>query len=106
MITREQYDWRGGTAAVIVAVVSVIAAINPHSKLWSLADHEAWGKIIVFIWAVFPPAFFWLDWVYFCDKENVSKDNREIAKHTHDLARNIWLGLLAILAFSFFKVKF
>jgi hypothetical protein len=32
MITREQYNWGGGIAAVIVAVVSVIAAINPHSK--------------------------------------------------------------------------
>jgi hypothetical protein len=31
---------------------------------------------------------------------------RNVAKHTHDLSRNIWLGLLAVLAFAFFKMKF
>jgi len=100
-MTREQYNWWGGAAAIVFALISVLAAINPHSKLGSVADHETWGKIIVFVWAVFPPAFFWADWVYFC-----ADNEREVAKHTHDLARNIWLGLLAILAFSFFKVKF
>jgi hypothetical protein len=63
-----------------------------------------WGKVIVFIWTIFPPVFFWLDWVYFCGKANLSETQWDRIRHTHDLAQNIWLGLPAVLAFSFFHV--
>jgi hypothetical protein len=102
-MTREQYNWIGGGAAAIFAIVSIIAALNPHSKLGSLTDHVGWGKIIVFVWAFFPPLFFWFDWIYFCQQQDVTAGDREIAKHTHDLARNIWLGLLGVITFTFFK---
>ena len=104
-MTRAQYNWGGAIAAIVFALISLLAALNPKSNLWSLATHEGWGKIIIFIWAVFPPAFFWLDWVHFCQNpaEPMTDAQREIAKHTHDLARNIWLGLLGVVAFAFFK---
>jgi hypothetical protein len=105
-MTRDEYNRYGAIASIIFAVISILAAINPHSKVGTLLDHEGWGKVIVFVWAVFPPVFFWWDWVYFLKDDAADADSRKVAKHTHDLARNIWLGLLAILAFSFFKVKF
>jgi hypothetical protein len=61
------------------------------------------GKIVVALWAIFPPAFFWIDWVYFCDLS--TSDVRDIAKHTHDLARNIWLGVLGVTTLTFFKIS-
>jgi hypothetical protein len=32
-------------------------------------------------------------------------DARDIAKHTHDLARNIWLGVLGVMTLAFFKIS-
>jgi hypothetical protein len=54
---------------------------------------------IMAFWLMVPPVYLWLDWVIFAG--DLDADNRERAKHTHDLARNIWVGLLAILAYAF-----
>jgi hypothetical protein len=102
---RAKFNCRGATAAIIFAVVSLLAAANPHSRLGPLLDHDAWGKLIVAVWAVLPPVFFWVDWVKYCGYMHPSNPEREVAKHTHDLARNIWLGLLAVLTFSFFHLS-
>jgi hypothetical protein len=96
---RACFNKLGGTIAVIFAIVSILAAINPHSRLGSL-DHQSWGKLIVAIWAIAPPVFFWVDWVCYLPGEQ----DRETAKHTHDLARNIWLGLLGVITFAFFGI--
>jgi hypothetical protein len=61
--------------------------------------HEELGKLLVGFWGLGPPLFFWFDWFwlgwYADDTE------REIAKHTHDLSRNIWIALVAILTVLF-----
>ena len=50
---------------------------------------------LVFLVLFLPPIFLWWDWVHFCDDlDDRAKDD---AKHTHDLARNIWLALTVIL---------
>ena len=104
MITRDQYNCYGAAASIILAAVSLGAALNKHSHVGSL-DHESWGKLIVAFWAVAPPVFFWVDWVYFCKDMAPEAPERDIAKHTHDLARNIWVGLVAVLTFAFFKIS-
>jgi hypothetical protein len=103
MTAREKYNAWGAGLSVAFAIVSVLAAINPHSKLGPL-DHQDWGKLIVAVWAVAPPAFFWADWTYFCFLEDTPVADREAAKHTHDLARNIWLGLLGVISFAIFGI--
>ncbi len=57
-------------------------------------------KLLVALWAFGPPVFFWVDWVFFCD--GLSAQKLDVAKHTHDLSRNIWLMLVAILAYVVF----
>lgn len=54
-------------------------------------------KLHLAFWIFVPPLFFWIDWVFFCN--GLQADEREIAKHTHDLSRNIWLALVAILGY-------
>ena len=54
------------------------------------------GKVLVAIWVIGPPVFFWFDWVIFC--KSLPTSEKEDAKHTHDLGRNIWLALVGILA--------
>ena len=88
------------------AVISVwSAACHDFPFFWKV-DRDNLGKLIVGVWAVAPPVFFWVDWVEFCAYMKPESKERDVAKHTHDLSRNIWLGLLAVLAFAFFKVKF
>jgi hypothetical protein len=100
MTAREKYNAWGVGLSMTFAIVSVLAAINPHSKLWTLLDHQNWGRLIVAVWTIAPPVFFWIDWVCFLPAD---AGEREVAKHTHDLARNIWLGLLAVVTYAFFK---
>jgi hypothetical protein len=85
--------------SVVFALVSFGAGLCPSVK-WGLSSHKQLGEILVAIWVVFPPIFFWYDWVWFPDYFT-DKDARDIAKHTHDLSRNIWVAYAAILAYLF-----
>jgi uncharacterized membrane protein YhaH (DUF805 family) len=99
-MTRDQFNWWGGALAIVLAVVSMLLVLFKNRMSKETADIV--GKIVVAVWAILPPAFFWIDWVYFCG--GLSATDKEIAKHTHDLARNIWLGLLGVITLGFFKI--
>jgi hypothetical protein len=99
-MTRDRYNEVGAYVSIALALASLVLALNPCAWL-SEPTHKTLGKFIVAFWAVVPPVFFWWDWVYFC--AGLGAPERDIAKHTHGLARNIWLGLVAILTFAFFK---
>ena len=101
---RACYNCLGTGLSIVFAVVSVLAALNPHSKIGGMLDHKAWGAVIVAVWAILPPAFFWWDWVHYLQHEPADSEARKIAEHTHDLARNMWLGLLALVTLGFFKI--
>jgi hypothetical protein len=101
---RGRYNCWGTLLSIILAAVSVLAALNPHSKLGTWLDHKMWGAVIVAVWAIAPPVFFWIDWVYFLKYESADSEARKIAEHTHDLARNIWIGLLTAVTLAFFKL--
>jgi hypothetical protein len=47
------------------------------------------------LWVIVPPIFFWWDWFLFCD--GFDENQRDEVKHTHDLSRNIWVALVAVL---------
>jgi hypothetical protein len=101
-MTRDRYNLVGGVSAVIFAVISLLALVC-KSRLPAGWDVNIVGGVLIAVWAILPPAFFWLDWVYFC--RNMTTAERDIASHTHDLARNIWVGLLGVLTFGFFKLS-
>jgi len=59
--------------------------------------------IVLAVWTLIPPMYFWFDWEYLC--KNIPKNERdqEVARvtHTHELARNVWLALVVVLAYAF-----
>jgi len=82
------------------AIASLAIGIAKQYRVKWFSGPEV-AMIVVGSWALLPPIFFWADWVFFFEHVNVTDPVqaalRDIAKHSHDLARNIWLGLLAIL---------
>jgi hypothetical protein len=80
----------------LLAAASFIVGLG-HFSL-GLSPSRA-SKLVVAFWALVPPTFLWLDWVVLCAK--VSAEEREGAKHTHELARNIWLALVGVLIVLF-----
>jgi hypothetical protein len=99
---RACYNLGGALGSIIGLVPTLFAASHPSST-FRLGSHEALGAVVVAFWAVVPPMFFWLDWVYFCRKMKFDAPERDVAIHTHDLSRNIWLGLVFALSLIFFK---
>jgi hypothetical protein len=99
-IFRAFCNWIAGALGVPFAIWSPFQAINPSSTFgpWT---HEELGRYLIGFWVIVPPIFFWLDWVWLCSYLAPSAPEREVAKHTHDLSRNIWLAVVAILAISF-----
>jgi hypothetical protein len=100
-MSRDRINWGAGLAAVVFAVISLLLLLFKGHMSKDTADTV--GKFLVAVWAILPPAFFWYDWVYLCD--GLSPPALDFAKHTHDLARNIWIGLLGVVAFGFFKLN-
>jgi hypothetical protein len=98
---RAWYNGLGALASIVIAAWSLWVAIKPTYALPSLT-HVDLGKLIIGFWVIVPPVFFWIDWVAFLPEND---RDRDVAKHTHDLARNIWLALVGILA-VLFSVKF
>lgn len=89
-----------GAVGVIFGLLSLWAALTAGST-WIFASHEQLGSYLLAIGILLPPLYFWIDWVWFCSYMPANDENRDIAKHTHDLSRNIWLGLIAILTVLF-----
>jgi hypothetical protein len=83
-----------------IAAVWTLMLVYQRVSLPNPSPVSVLEKAVTAFWALGPPVFFWLDWVMFAGR--MEDDEREIAKHTHDLARNIWLGLLAILIYALF----
>jgi hypothetical protein len=77
----------------------MLVALNPSSTLLNPLNlnHDQLRNLVIGFWAIVPPLFFWIDWVMFLPGEA----DREVAKHTHDLSRNIWLALVVTLALIF-----
>ena len=81
-------------ASIVLAIGSILLGIFvPAGEV-----KDTIGQIILSFWVVAPPIFFWFDWII-C--ENVDSKTAERAKHNHDLARNIWLGFIVLLAVLF-----
>ena len=95
---RDIYNVFFGVAATVAALVSLYAGITPNFELFGFRG-ERLGKVLVSLWVLVPPVFFWFDWVFFC--RNLTEAQKDKAKHTHDLSRNIWLALIAVLAGAF-----
>ena len=97
-MTRSTYNNLGGWAGGLFGVLSLVMAWIAASKHGPFT-YEQIGKFLVGFWVLAPPVFLWVDWVWFWG--GMGADEREAAKHTHDLSRNIWLALVAVLTVLF-----
>jgi hypothetical protein len=76
--------------SIPLAVASLIIALV-HKQ----GDSVRTGHVIVGFWTLVPPLWFWIEWMYLT--RGMTPEQLEDIKHTHDLSRNIWLALLAVL---------
>jgi len=97
-MTKLKYNWIVGVLAAILGPVSLFVALN-QSIVFGFCSRACMGKSLLAFWLLIPPVFFWLDWVVF--SRNLTPPQREMAQHTHDLSRNVWLALVASLVVIF-----
>ena len=98
-MNRAEYNSVFTKISIAAGVVSLLLGMANYFKWCS--PMPAWvGPVLIGLWALGPPIFFWVDWVAFAGEIN-DDPKREIAKHTHDLGRNIWIAFVAILAYLF-----
>lgn len=75
------------------AAISLIGAgLLRYFSAWCYSDPAA--KILVGLWVAIPPLWFLYEYVHFPPPAGI-KDER--MRHLHDLCRNLWLALVAIL---------
>lgn len=98
-LSRLQYNCICMVIATLVLIPSLCLAYHKFTVPIETTS-DLWGKGLTGFWVIVPPVFFWVDWVIFCD--GLGDPEREAAKHTHDLSRNIWVAFAGILYFLFF----
>jgi hypothetical protein len=79
---------------MVEAVPLMIEKYEGHRRL------AVAGTVLVAAFALGAPIFIWVDWVFFYAGTPVVE---EVA-HTHELERNIWLAVTAVLV-ALFKLK-
>jgi hypothetical protein len=82
-----------GWASAVGAVASLYLAFQLRGAPEAASP---WGKYALLgFWAFVPPVWFFVEYVYWPPAAGHEDDR---AKHLHDLARNIWLALIVVLA--------
>ena len=97
-MTKSRYNWIIGVSSAVLGPISLYIALKP-SIVFDFCSRACIGKSMLAFWLLIPPVFFWLDWVVF--SRNFTPPQREVARHTHDLSRNVWLALVASLVVIF-----
>jgi len=86
-----------GRIATYIAGPLALATIV--ATLWLRSQPDAkkhkFGYILIVFWVLAPPVWFWVEWVFLNDPQDEPKTG--LLKHTHELARNIWVALVIVL---------
>jgi len=96
-MTKSNYNWMVGALAAILGPVSLFVALK-QSIAFDFCSRACLGRSMLAFWLLIPPVFFWLDWVVF--SRNFTPARREVAQHTHDLRRNVWLAPVVIFGLT------
>ncbi len=91
----------GGLAALSAAlyVVTVVALIGlPPGK-----DKPDWARLLLVLWAVVPPTWFWVEFHYIWRPANAPPSSGlDDFKYSQEVSRNIWLAFVALIAALYF----
>ena len=94
-------SWLFFFCGVFLGLLAIWSWLSPGSRILPFnydsfgIDRKEFNKIITLISLIIPPVLLWLDWVLFC--RNFDLVNLEIARHSHDLVRNIWIAFVGAL---------
>src|SRR5687768_13852622 len=89
----------GWTSAGLAMLTFAIGILSRMDKLPTGWDRNEIGRWLIGAWVLGPPIWFFLDWTYL--SPGLTDTDRGDRKHTHDLARNVWLAFIATLVASF-----
>jgi hypothetical protein len=64
-------------------------------RFWSPELRSPWGYSLLGLWTIVPPLWFMWEWTM---SLGLPADVKENIKHYHELARNLWLALVVVLA--------
>jgi 4-amino-4-deoxy-L-arabinose transferase-like glycosyltransferase len=78
----------------LAAVVSLWLAYHLRTDWCKCKD--PWGYVLLALWVAAPPIWFLTEYSFW--PPVAAEDER--VRHMHDLSRNIWLALVAILAIT------
>jgi hypothetical protein len=81
----------------IVAVLITAIVIGKNFPFSKLSGQNTWLVFLACGWGVVPPAWFLLEWHW---KHSTTKDEAGL-KYAQELARNLWLGVAAVIALLF-----
>ena len=83
----------GGSLAFVSLVIGVAL------RYLSPACVKPIGYVLVALWALGPPIWFWLEWSFLTN----NFDETEISnlKHSHSLSATVWVAIAAVLAVLF-----
>lgn len=96
---RETFNLIAALASGLLAVASLVLAAGHWRKLEGWYFQRPVGMLVAAFWEIAPPVFLGADWVFYWPSMDI--DTRAAAVHTHDLARNIWLGMLAVISVAY-----
>ncbi len=83
------------------AVISLVLAFC--SRMWfPIKYNQLFGYFVIGAWVILPPLWFWVEWSYL--SSGLLPCRLEDVKHGHEVGRNVWLALVALLI-AIFGVK-
>jgi hypothetical protein len=84
--------WRRNLAKTIGLLGALLAIVSIF-----MAYQKRWTIFAAFFWTLVPPVWFYVEFYYLFDNLD-DKDKREALKDRHELLRNVWAAVLALLA--------
>ncbi len=81
--------WMSAIAAALSALLAIY--LRPEGK----EQVSFWGYVLLGFWAIAPPVWFLVEYSFWPPAD---KDENERTRHLHDLARNIWLAFIVVIA--------
>jgi hypothetical protein len=93
--------------SVSTATVSIVAALILIAGL-NRGWHQPVVRVVALVvWGVLPPLYFWFENFFLWQGDDAPKDHDQFErwKYGQELSRNIWAGLLAVLAILYFASK-
>lgn len=92
----------------LITTRAVFTVIGVGFALFSLfwpPKSESKKKVILALWGLVPPIFFWFEHYYVTNVASYSKDYVEKLQHFQTLSASIWGAVFALLGITYFKHK-